>query len=104
GHAMPAAGMAGLIKAALAAHHGLLPPTLHCEEPHEAVERTRFRPVAKAEEWRAAERRAAGNAFGFGGINAHVVLCGVAAARPAPPTAPLPLAARPPPPGPRPPP
>src|SRR5262249_30104769 len=72
GHAMPAAGMAGLIKAALAAHHGLLPPTLHCEEPHEAVERTRFRPVAKAEEWRAAERRAAVNAFGFGGINAHV--------------------------------
>jgi acyl transferase domain-containing protein len=85
GHAMPAAGIAGLIKAALAAHHGVLPPTLHCEEPHDAVERTRFRLIARAEEWRQAERRAAVNAFGFGGINAHVVLVGVAApSKPAP--------------------
>jgi len=36
GHAMPAAGMAGLIKAALALHHATLPPTLHINEPHEA--------------------------------------------------------------------
>ncbi len=34
GHAMPAAGMAGLIKTALALHHRLLPPTLHAESPH----------------------------------------------------------------------
>src|ERR1700677_1879849 len=31
GHAMPAAGMAGLIKAALALYHRVLPPTLHAE-------------------------------------------------------------------------
>src|SRR5262249_40437236 len=79
GHAMPAAGAAGLIKAALAPPHGVLPPTLHCEEPHEAVERTRFRLVTRAEEWRGEARLAAVNAFGFGGINAHVVLEGVAA-------------------------
>lgn len=77
GHAMPAAGAAGLIKAALAAHHGVLPPTLHCEEPRDAVALTRFRILTQAEEWRADERRAAVNAFGFGGINAHVVLDGV---------------------------
>ena len=81
GHTMPAAGAAGLIKAALAAHHGILPPTLHCEEPHEAIDRTRFRIVARAEEWRSSERRAAVNAFGFGGINAHVIVEGVPPSR-----------------------
>ena len=34
GHAMPAAGMAGLIKTALALYHRVLPPTLHAEKPH----------------------------------------------------------------------
>ncbi|MES4908680.1 MULTISPECIES: beta-ketoacyl synthase N-terminal-like domain-containing protein [unclassified Streptomyces] len=78
GHTMPAAGVAGLVKAALAIHHGLLPPTLHCDEPHPALAATRFRPIATAEPWEtgrgAGVRRAAVNAFGFGGINAHVVL------------------------------
>ncbi|MEU6081378.1 beta-ketoacyl synthase N-terminal-like domain-containing protein [Streptomyces sp. NPDC047108] len=80
GHTMPAAGAAGLVKAALAVHHGVLPPTLHCEDPHPALEGTRFRPLASARPWESREgggggvRRAAVNAFGFGGINAHVVL------------------------------
>ncbi|HEY6040160.1 MAG TPA: polyketide synthase, partial [Kofleriaceae bacterium] len=74
GHAMPAAGAAGLIKAALAAHHGVLPPSLHCEEPNEALAGTRFRVLAKAEPWEAAERVAGISAFGFGGINAHLVI------------------------------
>ena len=34
GHAMPAAGAAGLAKAALAIFHGELPPTLHAEKPN----------------------------------------------------------------------
>jgi acyl transferase domain-containing protein len=78
GHAMPAAGAAGLIKAALAVFHGVLPPTLHCDEPHPALAATRFRPVRRAEPWEAAprDRRAGVNAFGFGGVNAHVVLEG----------------------------
>jgi acyl transferase domain-containing protein/phosphopantetheinyl transferase (holo-ACP synthase) len=77
GHAMPAAGAAGLVKTALAIHHGVLPPSLHCEEPHPALERTRFRVLAAAEPWETAAgapRRAGVSAFGFGGINAHVVL------------------------------
>ncbi len=75
GHAMPAAGAAGLIKAALALHEHLLPPTLHCEDPHPALSGTRFAPITAAREWRSdGPRRAAVNAFGFGGINAHVVL------------------------------
>ncbi|CAI7975564.1 Polyketide synthase, beta-ketoacyl synthase [Frankia sp. Hr75.2] len=77
GHAMPAAGMAGLIKAALALHHRTLPPTLHCDEPHPLFDGSRFAPVRTAAEWEpsgSAPRRAGVNAFGFGGVNAHVVL------------------------------
>ncbi|EST36993.1 hypothetical protein N566_15530 [Streptomycetaceae bacterium MP113-05] len=78
GHTMPAAGIAGLIKAALALHHRVIPPTLHCEDPHPALADTRFAPPAQARPWEAPRsggpRRAAVNAFGFGGINAHVVL------------------------------
>ncbi|WP_344603200.1 beta-ketoacyl synthase N-terminal-like domain-containing protein [Sporichthya brevicatena] len=75
GHAMPAAGAAGLIKAALAVSGGFLPPTLHCDDPHPALEGTRFAPVTALQEWEAdGPRRAGVNAFGFGGINAHVVL------------------------------
>lgn len=78
GHIMPAAGIAGLVKAALAVHHATLLPTLHCDDPHPALARTRFRTLEKAAPWETTPdqpvRRAAVNAFGFGGINAHVVL------------------------------
>ncbi|MBA2472093.1 MAG: beta-ketoacyl synthase [Pseudonocardiales bacterium] len=77
GHAMPAAGIAGLIKAALAVHHGVLPPTLHCDDPHPALVGSRFAPVAEARPWPSlgsTPRRAGVNAFGFGGINAHAIL------------------------------
>ncbi|SEL44517.1 Acyl transferase domain-containing protein [Chitinophaga rupis] len=80
GHAMPAAGIAGLIKTALALHHGQLPPTLHCEEPLPFMEKTRFTPIHYATPWDETRlpRRAGVNAFGFGGINAHVVMEAVA--------------------------
>lgn len=76
GHTMPAAGIAGLIKAALAVHHGVLPPSLHCTEPHELLDDTRFCVVGEVEAWPDTDgpRRAGVNAFGFGGINTHVVL------------------------------
>ncbi|MFS8098536.1 acyltransferase domain-containing protein [Lentzea alba] len=73
GHTMPAAGVASLVKTALAVYHGVLPPTLHCDDPHPALHRTRFRVTDTAELWEG-HRRAAINAFGFGGINAHVVI------------------------------
>jgi 3-oxoacyl-(acyl-carrier-protein) synthase len=81
GHAMPAAGMAGLIKAALALHHNTLPPTLNVENPHSALAGTRFTPVGEAREW-SGPHRAVVNAFGFGGINAHAVLDGHTIAKP----------------------
>jgi acyl transferase domain-containing protein/phosphopantetheinyl transferase len=77
GHAMPAAGIAGLIKAALAVHHGVLPPTLHCEDPHPAMAGSRFAPITEARPWSTCghlPRRAGIDAFGFGGINAHAIL------------------------------
>ncbi|MBW8484787.1 beta-ketoacyl synthase N-terminal-like domain-containing protein [Actinomadura parmotrematis] len=77
GHAMPAGGIAGLIKAACALRDAVLPPTLHVEDPHPAMAGTRLRTLAEEAAWEApdgAPRRAAVNAFGFGGANAHVVL------------------------------
>ncbi|WP_257667608.1 type I polyketide synthase [Parapedobacter tibetensis] len=76
GHTMPAAGIAGLIKMALALHHKLLPPTLHCEEPLPALKESCFEPIRQARSWpESGLPLVAGvNAFGFGGINAHVVL------------------------------
>ncbi|MFF4422276.1 beta-ketoacyl synthase N-terminal-like domain-containing protein [Streptomyces sp. NPDC001549] len=96
GHTMQASGMAGLIKAALAVYEGVLPPTLHLEEPHPDLARTRMRPVSAAEPWERGPqpRRAGVNAFGFGGINAHVVLEEApTASRPAPVRRFLPLGA-----------
>lgn len=80
GHAMPAAGIAGLIKTVLALYYKVLPPTLHCEEPHPKFQlpRTPFYINTATRPWFRKEvglpRRAGVNAFGFGGVNAHVVL------------------------------
>jgi acyl transferase domain-containing protein/phosphopantetheinyl transferase len=79
GHTMPAAGVAGLIKTALALYHKVLPPTLHCDEPHPALglEKTPFYINSETRPWihgSPTPRRAGVNAFGFGGINGHVVL------------------------------
>ncbi|TCO24969.1 acyl transferase domain-containing protein [Pedobacter psychrotolerans] len=78
GHAMPAAGIAGLIKTSLALYHGVIPPTLHCDEPLAQLQETRFSAVQKTINWANSglPKLAAVNAFGFGGINAHVVLAG----------------------------
>jgi acyl transferase domain-containing protein/phosphopantetheinyl transferase len=78
-HTIPASGVAGVIKLALALHHRVLPPTLHCEEPNPELqlERTPFYVNTETRPWihgGEAPRRAGVNAFGFGGINAHAIL------------------------------
>jgi acyl transferase domain-containing protein len=78
-HTMEAAGAAGLIKTALALHHKVLPPTLNCEDPIPELKdgTTPFYANTETRPWihgGETPRRAAVSAFGFGGINAHVVL------------------------------
>jgi len=80
GHLIPAAGIAGIIKAALALHHRTLPPTLCCDTPNPNLhlEQTPFYINTETRPWIHGHenypRRAGVNAFGFGGINAHAVL------------------------------
>ncbi|SCL34398.1 enediyne polyketide synthase [Micromonospora nigra] len=77
GHTKAAAGVAGLIKAAMAVHHEVLPPTVGCVDPHEALtdEAATLRTLRKAEAWPADRPVRAGvTAMGFGGINTHIVL------------------------------
>jgi acyl transferase domain-containing protein/phosphopantetheinyl transferase len=79
GHTLPAAGMAGLIKVALSLYHKVLPATIHVSTPNPRLEleRTPFYLNAETRPWihrSDAPRRAGVNAFGFGGINAHLIV------------------------------
>ena len=78
GHAKAAAGAAGLIKAALALHHKVLPPTIKVTTPAKALrENSPFYINQAPKPWVAHPehpRRAAVSAFGFGGSNFHCVL------------------------------
>jgi enediyne polyketide synthase len=77
GHTKAAAGIAGLIKAAMALDAQILPPTVGCEEPHEELktEGSALRAVKQGELFATgASLRAGVSAMGFGGINTHVTL------------------------------
>ncbi|MFG1647775.1 beta-ketoacyl synthase N-terminal-like domain-containing protein, partial [Amycolatopsis sp. NPDC049252] len=78
GHTKCAAGLAGLIKTAMALHTGVKPPTLHVQSPNPAWDpaTSPFVFQAAPQPWAAppAERIAGVSAFGFGGTNFHVVL------------------------------
>lgn len=76
GHTISAAGVAGLVRAALAIHHGVLPPQAAFSRWHPQLERYRDRFAIETEPrpWQAEERRAGVSAFGFGGANAFAVL------------------------------
>jgi acyl transferase domain-containing protein/phosphopantetheinyl transferase (holo-ACP synthase) len=78
GHTMPAAGIASFIKTALMVSNKIIPPSLHCEEPRPELIDAPFYLNPKTRPWvhnpALGPRRAGINAFGFGGINAHVIL------------------------------
>lgn len=79
GHLLTAAGAAALMKTLLAMKHGVLPPTANFELPSNKIDlnKSPFKVLTKAEPWQVetnTPRRAAISGFGFGGINAHVLL------------------------------
>ncbi|MGW3831671.1 beta-ketoacyl synthase N-terminal-like domain-containing protein [Streptomyces microflavus] len=75
GHLGPAAGIAGLIKAALVLEHGQIPPVANFETPNPeiAFAGSPFYVPTELTPWEGT-RRAGVSAFGVGGTNAHVVL------------------------------
>ncbi|BCB88491.1 polyketide synthase [Phytohabitans suffuscus] len=77
GHTKAAAGVAGLIKASMAVHHEVLPPTVGSVDPHPELlgDAPALRALRTAEPWPPGRPVRAGvTAMGFGGINTHVVL------------------------------
>ncbi|WP_339154446.1 type I polyketide synthase [Streptomyces sp. F41] len=76
GHLEAAAGVLGLVKAALAVHHGVLPPSLHFRTPNPRIDFSaeRLDVVTEAAAWPDGPRFAGVSSFGYGGTNAHVAL------------------------------
>ena len=79
GHLDTAAGVASLIKAALALQHGAIPPSLHYKHPNpnSVLEGSAFRVADRLTPWpqsAGASRRAGVNSLGVGGTNAFAVL------------------------------
>ncbi|MCX6582110.1 MAG: amino acid adenylation domain-containing protein [Candidatus Aminicenantes bacterium] len=78
GHTNNAAGIVAFIKTTLILKHGLIPPSLHFENPNPEIdfENSPFYVNTKLKEWKCEmyPRRAGVSSFGIGGTNVHVVL------------------------------
>ena len=81
GHTLESAGLASLVKCLLSMKAGLIPPTINLKSLNPTIdwEANPFRPVTELQPWPDQEdqpRRSAVNAFGIGGLNAHVIVDG----------------------------
>lgn len=77
GHLLTGAGAAGMIKVLLGMQHETLPPSLNFRTPNPSIPwaGSPFRVPTQPEPWKArGSRKAAVSAFGFGGVNAHVLV------------------------------
>ena len=80
GHTLETAGAAGILKVILAIENEMIPPVANCQDPSGDINwaQAPFRLPHKAEPWERVSlgtpRRVAVNAFGIGGLNAHIVL------------------------------